>query len=602
MYANDKSKDDTEGNVKESAAALLACVLKSSQNTNVMNLNELHRFSQKTSADMMKRVEMPQTNGPTYAGQQEIEEKSAPAPSGSILDAEKPENDVNPVLQKLSVVLSKPLAQMLENQKATAEARMPQNLPQNPGIRRYAVPTPYNPLPMGAQPSAGQQQPAQAPQTQPPTQAQPVGGGSNPMANPINAFGAISASGNINGNAAFGVKNSPDSSKSAEVEYAGNDPAELKWHDDMQKSIAAWEKKWGTKWEDYGRSKTKKKPAVGAKSAASKACSCGCGDTTTTCKCGSECSCRKAGGSCYKESEKQSGKQLGLWDRIRMKRQRGEKPASPGDKDYPDAKSWNKVTAESEKKAGTPAWQRSAGKNPEGGLNEKGRKSYERETGGDLKAPVTESNPSGERAKRQNSFCSRMCGMKRVNTGAGTAKDPDSRINKSLRKWNCKCSAYEFGQKMAAYKGINEFSGMPGPDQISHAVSQLGMLKALVRPDDSVLKQRGISRAGFQSGLKDIYQNSKGKEKYDLSAMAPKPGVHAALGGLGGLGAAGLLGYAGVRDPAVLAGTTAIPAIAAYFRATNKRQNLLNTAKIVKDYGLLRPKLLQQAYPLLAAD
>jgi hypothetical protein len=99
----------------------------------------------------------------------------------------------------------------------------------------------------------------------------------------------------------------------------------------------------------------------------------------------------------------------------------------------------------------SPAWQRSSGKNPEGGLNEKGRKSYERETGGNLKAPVTESNPSGERAKRQNSFCSRMCGMKRVNTGSKTKSDPDSRINKSLRKWNCKCSsAYEFGAKLAS--------------------------------------------------------------------------------------------------------------------------------------------------------
>lgn len=98
------------------------------------------------------------------------------------------------------------------------------------------------------------------------------------------------------------------------------------------------------------------------------------------------------------------------------------------------------------KLAGTPAWQRSAGKNEEGGLNEKGRKSYEREHGGNLKAPVTEKNPKGKAKKRQNSFCSRMCGMKRVNTGASTAKDPDSRINKSLRKWNCKCSsAMQFG-------------------------------------------------------------------------------------------------------------------------------------------------------------
>jgi adenylate kinase family enzyme len=90
-------------------------------------------------------------------------------------------------------------------------------------------------------------------------------------------------------------------------------------------------------------------------------------------------------------------------------------------------------------KQAVAAWQRSEGKNPEGGLNAKGRASYKRETGGTLKAPVGESNPKGERAKRQNSFCGRMCGMKRVNTGSKAQNDPDSRINKSLRKWNCKC-------------------------------------------------------------------------------------------------------------------------------------------------------------------
>lgn len=126
----------------------------------------------------------------------------------------------------------------------------------------------------------------------------------------------------------------------------------------------------------------------------------------------------------------------GLWANIRAKRARGEKPAKPGDKDYPDREQWKKLTKDAEK---SPAWQRSEGKNPEGGLNAKGRASYKRETGGTLKAPVTESNPEGERAKRQNSFCSRMCGMKRVNTGAKAKSDPDSRINKSLRKWNCKC-------------------------------------------------------------------------------------------------------------------------------------------------------------------
>ena len=79
------------------------------------------------------------------------------------------------------------------------------------------------------------------------------------------------------------------------------------------------------------------------------------------------------------------------------------------------------------------AWTRKAGKKKSGGLNEKGRKSYERENpGSDLKAPSKKvGNP------RRKSFCARMKGMKKKLTSSKTANDPDSRINKSLRAWNC---------------------------------------------------------------------------------------------------------------------------------------------------------------------
>jgi hypothetical protein len=79
------------------------------------------------------------------------------------------------------------------------------------------------------------------------------------------------------------------------------------------------------------------------------------------------------------------------------------------------------------------AWQRKEGKSKSGGLNEKGRKSYERQNpGSDLKAP---SKKVGN--KRRASFCARMKGMKKKLTSKKTARDPDSRINKSLRAWNC---------------------------------------------------------------------------------------------------------------------------------------------------------------------
>ena len=195
-------------------------------------------------------------------------------------------------------------------------------------------------------------------------------------------------------------------------------------------------------------------------------------------------------------SVKSAGK-LGLWDRIRMKRQRGEKPAKPGDKDYPDSKSWNKVTAESEKKAGTPAWQRSEGKNEEGGLNAKGRASYNRATGGNLKAPVTESNPKGDRAKRQNSFCSRMCGMKKHETGSKTKKDPDSRINKALRKWNCKCGTAKTAGDNPAFI---PFGGGPMIDSLLHQNKQNRMINSAASSVTPNLMNMIGKRLGFGVG------------------------------------------------------------------------------------------------------
>ena len=88
--------------------------------------------------------------------------------------------------------------------------------------------------------------------------------------------------------------------------------------------------------------------------------------------------------------------------------------------------------------AKTPAWQRKEGKSKSGGLNRKGKASYRRANpGSKLKMAVTEKNPKGKRAARRKSFCARMKGMKRKLTSAKTARDPNSRINKALRKWNC---------------------------------------------------------------------------------------------------------------------------------------------------------------------
>ena len=73
------------------------------------------------------------------------------------------------------------------------------------------------------------------------------------------------------------------------------------------------------------------------------------------------------------------------------------------------------------------------------GMTQKGVNAYRRKNpGSKLKTAVTgKVTPGSKDAKRRKSFCARMKGMKKRLTSAKTARDPNSRINKALRKWNC---------------------------------------------------------------------------------------------------------------------------------------------------------------------
>ena len=95
-----------------------------------------------------------------------------------------------------------------------------------------------------------------------------------------------------------------------------------------------------------------------------------------------------------------------------------------------------------ERKQKMPKMKMGVHKSRSGGLTKKGVEAYRRENpGSKLKTAVTK-DPSklkkgSKAAKRRASFCRRMSGMKKKLTSKKTANDPDSRINKSLRKWNC---------------------------------------------------------------------------------------------------------------------------------------------------------------------
>ena len=83
-------------------------------------------------------------------------------------------------------------------------------------------------------------------------------------------------------------------------------------------------------------------------------------------------------------------------------------------------------------------WQKVNRQDKTDGLSPAAVKAYRRENpGSKLQTAVTEKKPKGKRAKRRKNFCSRMKGMKSELTSAKTARDPDSRINKALRRWNC---------------------------------------------------------------------------------------------------------------------------------------------------------------------
>ena len=77
-------------------------------------------------------------------------------------------------------------------------------------------------------------------------------------------------------------------------------------------------------------------------------------------------------------------------------------------------------------------------KSKKGGLTAKGRAKYNRAPGSNLKAPVTKKSGLTEsEKKRRKSFCDRMEGMKRKMTNIKKKNDPNSRINKALKRWRC---------------------------------------------------------------------------------------------------------------------------------------------------------------------
>ena len=116
-----------------------------------------------------------------------------------------------------------------------------------------------------------------------------------------------------------------------------------------------------------------------------------------------------------------------------------EKRCWPGYKSVPGKKPFSAGSCVKEDLNEVAAWQRKEGKNPEGGLNQKGVESYRRENPGSklqtaVTTPPSKLKPGSKAANRRKSFCARMGGM------PGPMKDEKGRPTRkalSLRKWNC---------------------------------------------------------------------------------------------------------------------------------------------------------------------
>jgi hypothetical protein len=106
-------------------------------------------------------------------------------------------------------------------------------------------------------------------------------------------------------------------------------------------------------------------------------------------------------------------------------------------------------------------WQKVNKRDKTDGMSPKAVKAYRRENpGSKLKTAVT-TKPSklkkgSKAAKRRKSFCARMSGMKKAHASAKTKRDPDSPINKALRRWNCESIEELQNLAMIAEQKISE--------------------------------------------------------------------------------------------------------------------------------------------------
>jgi len=155
--------------------------------------------------------------------------------------------------------------------------------------------------------------------------------------------------------------------------------------------------------------------------------------------------------------------------------------------------------------------------------------------------------------------------------------------------------------KFAMPRGLGDVPTGVGPQQMNSALSQLGQARALVDPS-STLSEKGLSREDFDRKISELAERDD--ERYNFRDLKQDPQKQSIIKGLLGVLAGGGLGYMGGGLGGGLVGAGLGGAGGAglgYLGAQNENRKLHDTARVLKEYGLLKPEYLRQALPLLKA-
>jgi uncharacterized membrane protein (UPF0127 family) len=166
-------------------------------------------------------------------------------------------------------------------------------------------------------------------------------------------------------------------------------------------------------------------------------------------------------------------------------------------------------------------------------------------------------------------------------------------------------------KKESKPRGVGDIRPEQGPEQLVAAIGMMDRARLLAMPSDDLLKSYNLKREDFERELKAL--RDKKEDRYDFRAMVPNVKEETISGAIAGGLAGSVPGAVAIRASdnkakgfglallmsALGAGGGALTGRA---RAMGKRKRLLATAKILKQYGLLRPEHLRRAYPLLTEE